>query len=75
MLAPEGVNSMRVLDGNGGVHDLQIKELCDARLDYLEEAPVTAAPQTTLKVERAFYSEDRPIEFWRDLSGFIEAKS
>ena len=28
----------------------------------------------TYRYERAIYSEDRPIEFWRTIPGFVEAR-
>lgn len=31
------------------------------------------APDAMFNTERAIYSDDRPLSFWRDMPGFVEA--
>lgn len=40
---------------------------------YIHQAEVRQWTADGLNFELAVYSEDRPIEFWRKIKGFIEA--
>ena len=57
---PTHRNTIKVVDVEGEVHILERRVI----------ASRPGLPYT----EYAIYSEDRPIEFWRMLPGFVEAK-
>lgn len=44
------------------------------RPEVLEILPISNARGVYYESESAIYSEDRPIEFWRSVKGFVEAK-
>lgn len=63
-----------VLDNCGYAHTVELKamqEVAPIRLDR-ERPPMQA--ELTVQKELAIYSDDRPIEFWRTIPGFLEVK-
>lgn len=63
------VKTQRVIDWNGDIHTLEIKDFCNAKSDDVD-------PKNDLLFikEPAVYSDDRPIDFWRNIRGFVEIK-
>ena len=58
-------------------HRLQIKPMSECTM-HMREALMRDGPapdaDVTYNTERAIYSEDRPLSFWRDMPGFVEAR-
>ena len=50
------------------------RQQCRSLLDYDAGVPVSPVIDLPLQ-EIAIYSDDRPIEFWRTIKGFVEAPS
>jgi hypothetical protein len=80
---PEGVRQFTVFEigdwrrrAPPGLHVVQVRELCSNRIvehpEHEDEfgVPVELVPTR----ERAIYSDDRPLEFWRRIEGFEEAR-
>lgn len=59
--ADGGTIYIRVLNKTGGAERVALRDMHRRR----------RGPQ--IEVELAVYSEERPIEFWRNIAGFIEA--
>ncbi len=66
-----------VVDRTGRPHVLEIRTFSDCRRVYasfdLEQRKVPVPLRRDGHRERAVYSDDRPIEFWRSIPGFVEA--
>lgn len=73
---------MIVRDMFGTEHQLRIETISQSGGPYcgrVSSAPLDledySAPAYRSESERAIYSEDRPIEFWRNFREFMEVKS
>lgn len=70
---PEGWQALKAINlrrYDGGLEVLEIREIVlGARSELVEKYSRVPLPALT---ERAVYSEDRPIEFWRKVPGFRE---
>ena len=66
---PVGHREWRVSDWQGRIHRVEIKPISSARASGPGDEDVDVA------VESAVYSEDRGIEFWRSITGFLEVSS
>jgi len=73
------------LDGPIGISEFEIPEQIFAPYSISSNTDLTDTVKTTkfvvrsygnspLETERAIYSEDRPIEFWRNVPGFRESQ-
>lgn len=65
MIVPEHARFLLVEDIMGGTHSIELKEIGQQFRTWRGTSPIT---------ELAIYSDDRPIEFWRGIIGFMEAK-
>jgi hypothetical protein len=67
-----------LIDHNNHQHDIQLMSIYVNRMscssDYLRVFPVPMEIEHAIP-EIAIYSDDRPIEFWRTILGFVEAPS
>lgn len=69
-------HAARVNEISIGEHRIEIKDFVDGRVampsygEYLRAEPL---PEYSPRTERAVYSDDRPLEFWRSMPGFMEA--
>jgi hypothetical protein len=80
---PEDVHSFFVLETRrrGGLapppqHEVKVRDMCSCRIvehPELCEANGDVPVELVRMVERAIYSDDRPIEFWRRIAGFEAA--
>lgn len=61
--------SVQVKDAAGAPHALELRLSCE----YRHDSELAGKPKAT--DELAIYSDDRPIEFWRTIPGFVEAAS
>ena len=57
----------RVTDRRGTVHELELRPITTDHRYVLD------ADADCYSSELAIYSDDRPLEFWRMLPGFVEA--
>lgn len=63
--APDGVKSLTVTDAIGDKHRVALERIA-TRADFNGLSVVSD--------ELAIYSDDRPLEFWRTIHGFVEVK-
>jgi hypothetical protein len=70
-----------IYDRAGGHHIIELREAiaCMPSIsvaDYLlASQPVDLLNELATECDLAVYSDDRPIEFWRTIPGFIEAQN
>lgn len=57
-----------VVDKRGNVHKLELRSMANCKMTVLNN-------QLEYERELAIYSDDRPIEFWRSVVGFLEIKT
>jgi hypothetical protein len=58
-----------VLDLNGARHEIEVKTISEKIIDCPEGLPPNEISRAD---ERAIYSDDRPLAFWRGIPGFVE---
>jgi len=81
---PDDVSAFRVLEvAHTGSpftpplsHEVQVRTLCSNRIvEHPELEDEHGIPVDLVRQEeRAIYSDDRPLEFWRRIEGFEEAR-
>ena len=60
-----------ITDRSGKGHRIELREACEATvIDYLGSSEPIKRERTA---DLAVYSDDRPIEFWRQFDTFVEA--
>jgi len=69
---PMNIRMARVRLKSGELVEVQIKQSCRASVQF---APSSLSPEIDhieQHYEMAIYSEERPIQFWREVEGFME---
>lgn len=68
----DGPHDFRVQENSGQVHQITVRDFCSYNP---RPTPAGAIPQEYVAPARepAIYSDDRPLEFWRSIVGFVEA--
>ena len=68
--------TLAIQDSEGRSHSITIRSIFVRRMATIRD--MERAPDEVVEFtspELAIYSDDRPIEFWRTIRGFIEAQS
>lgn len=73
MRVEDGIEKFNVISG-GIVHKIELKTIRTSVMSKLEEGISEDGTSMSTVREIAIYSNDHPIEFWRQVSGFIEIK-
>lgn len=77
-LSLENTGSQTIRDYWGISHKIDVKpisRMCrvGAMIEYVMSGDSEPPSETSFDSELAVYSDDRPIEFWRTIPGFVEA--
>lgn len=64
----------RVVDIAGVIHEVKIKPYCEIPVAMAPPIQISLIPTGAMEKEAAIYSDDRPIEFWRSIKGFVEVQ-
>lgn len=66
-----------VLERSGRLHHIKVTSFSDCRpppLRLVDGYVVEPTQKVSVELEKAVYSDDRPIQFWRSIDGFVEAR-
>src|ERR1044072_8420709 len=74
MRVADGVDKFTVISGDE-THKVELRPIRTSIMSKFEEGISGDGTSMSTVRELAIYSDDRPIDFWRQVSGFVEIKN